>query len=51
MPRLEVPGASLYYETDGSTGDPALLLIHAGIASLRTWDPQVLTAWLNRHSL
>jgi 3-oxoadipate enol-lactonase len=43
MPRLEVPGASLYYETDGSPDDPALLLIHAGIANLRMWDPQIAT--------
>lgn len=43
MPRLEVPGASLYYETDGSPDDPALLLIHAGIAQLRMWDPQIET--------
>jgi 3-oxoadipate enol-lactonase len=41
MPRLEVPGASLYYEVDGSPTDPALLLIHAGIAQLRMWDPQI----------
>jgi 3-oxoadipate enol-lactonase len=41
MPRLEVPGASLYYEVDGSLTDPALLLIHAGIAQLRMWDPQI----------
>jgi 3-oxoadipate enol-lactonase len=43
MPRLDVPGASLYYETTGSPNDPALLLIHAGIANLRMWDPQVPT--------
>jgi pimeloyl-ACP methyl ester carboxylesterase len=43
MPRLEVPGASLYYETDGSPDHPALLLIHAGIATLRMWDPQIAT--------
>lgn len=41
MPQLDVNGASLYYETDGSPGDPALLLIHAGIANLRMWDPQI----------
>jgi pimeloyl-ACP methyl ester carboxylesterase len=41
MPRLEVPGASLYYEVDGSPDQPALLLLHAGIATLRMWDPQV----------
>lgn len=41
MPHLEVSGASLYYETDGHISAPPLLLIHAGIASLRMWDPQV----------
>jgi len=41
MPRLDVPGASLYYETLGDPDSPALLLIHAGIATLRMWDPQV----------
>jgi 3-oxoadipate enol-lactonase len=41
MPHLDVNGASLYYETDGAVSAPALLLIHAGIASLRMWDPQV----------
>lgn len=41
MPHIDVPGASLYYETDGRVSAPALLLIHAGIANLRMWDPQV----------
>ncbi|MBX0299076.1 alpha/beta hydrolase [Cryobacterium sp. 1639] len=41
MPHLTVPGASLYYETDGHVSKPALLLIHAGIANLRMWDPQI----------
>jgi 3-oxoadipate enol-lactonase len=41
MPHLDVPGASLYYETDGHINKPALLLIHAGIATLRMWDPQI----------
>ena len=41
MPRLDVPGASLYYETLGDPESPALLLLHAGIATLRMWDPQV----------
>jgi 3-oxoadipate enol-lactonase len=43
MPTLDVPGATLYYETDGRISDPALLLIHAGIATLRMWDPQAET--------
>jgi pimeloyl-ACP methyl ester carboxylesterase len=41
MPFLDVPGARLYYETDGQISSPALLLIHAGVATLRMWDPQV----------
>lgn len=41
MPHLDVFGASLYYETDGSPGSPPLLLIHAGVATLRMWDEQV----------
>jgi 3-oxoadipate enol-lactonase len=41
MPHLDVNGARLYYETDGPVDAPALLLIHAGIASVRMWDPQV----------
>ncbi len=41
MPTLDVAGASLYYETNGHVSSPALLLIHAGVASLRMWDPIV----------
>ena len=41
MPSLDVNGASLYYETAGHISSPALLLIHAGIANLRMWDPQL----------
>jgi 3-oxoadipate enol-lactonase len=41
MPHLDVPGASLYYEAHGHASQPALLLIHAGIANLRMWDPQI----------
>lgn len=41
MPHIDVPGASLYYETAGHVSSPALLLLHAGITNLRMWDPQV----------
>lgn len=41
MPHLDVSGAALYYETDGHVSKPAVLLIHAGIANLRMWDPVV----------
>ena len=38
MPELDVNGAVLYYETHGHISDPAVLLIHAGVANLRMWD-------------
>jgi 3-oxoadipate enol-lactonase len=41
MPHLEVSGASLYYEVDGSEDRPAILLVHSGVANLRMWDPQI----------
>ncbi|MET0726105.1 MAG: alpha/beta hydrolase [Leifsonia sp.] len=41
MPHLAVPGGSLHWESDGHASAPALLLIHAGIANLRMWDPLV----------
>lgn len=41
MPHLEVPGASLHWEADGHASAPALLLVHAGVADLRMWDPLV----------
>ena len=41
MPHLSVPGAELYYEAEGPASAPAVLLVHAGIASLRMWDPLV----------
>jgi 3-oxoadipate enol-lactonase len=41
MARLDVNGASIYYETDGDPSAPSLLLIHAGIATLRMWDSVV----------
>lgn len=41
MPHLDVPGARLYWESDGHASAPPLLLIHAGIANLRMWDPIV----------
>jgi len=41
MPHLAVPGAELSYETDGPVSAPTLLLIPAGIATLRMWDTQI----------
>lgn len=36
---VETEGARLYYEVDGD--GPDVLAIHAGVANLRMWDPQV----------
>lgn len=36
---VPVPGGSLNAEIDGS--GPAICLVHAGVANLRMWDPQV----------
>lgn len=41
MPHVDVPGARLYYETDGHASAPALMMIHAGVANLRMWDPLI----------
>lgn len=41
MPTLTVPGAELRYESTGRASAPALLLIPAGIATLRMWDEQI----------
>ncbi|MCP2031392.1 pimeloyl-ACP methyl ester carboxylesterase [Okibacterium sp. HSC-33S16] len=49
MPHLDVPGARLYYETDGHAADEPLLLIHAGIATLRMWDPIVAALATNHY--
>jgi pimeloyl-ACP methyl ester carboxylesterase len=43
---LDHNGARLYVETAGSPADPAVLLIHAGVATLRMWDAAV--PWLAR---
>jgi 3-oxoadipate enol-lactonase len=45
---IEVDGGRIYYEVDGS-GSP-LTLIHAGVANLRQWDPQ-LPAFAERHTV
>jgi 3-oxoadipate enol-lactonase len=38
---VETSGGRIYYEVDGEGS--ALTLIHAGVANLRQWDPQILT--------
>lgn len=49
MARFDVDGASIHYETDGDPAAPALLLIHAGIATLRMWDPVVPALAVDHH--
>ena len=34
---IEVPGARLYYEAEGD--GPPVLLLHAGVADRRMWEP------------
>ncbi|RXZ47276.1 alpha/beta fold hydrolase [Agromyces fucosus] len=41
MPTLTVPGAELHYESAGRASAPALLLVPAGVATLRMWDEQL----------
>ena len=45
---IPVPGGRLYYEADGA-GTP-VVLVHAGVANLRQWDPHVPT-WAERHQV
>ena len=40
MTTVEVPGARLTYDTAGNPGDPAIVFIHAGVATRVMWDPQ-----------
>ncbi len=35
---VEVPGARLYVVDEGAPSDPPIVLVHAGIADLRSWD-------------
>ncbi len=35
---VEVPGARIHVVDDGSRSDPPVVLLHAGIADLRSWD-------------
>jgi 3-oxoadipate enol-lactonase len=45
---VEAEGARIYYEVEGN--GPPLTLIHAGVANLRQWDPQ-LPAFAERHTV
>ncbi|MEO5921914.1 MAG: alpha/beta fold hydrolase [Pseudolysinimonas sp.] len=40
MPVIEVPGARLAYDTAGDPAHPAVVFIHAGVATRAMWDPQ-----------
>jgi 3-oxoadipate enol-lactonase len=41
MPEVKFNGAVLHYELEGSLTGPPLVLIHAGVATLRMWDAVV----------
>lgn len=49
MPHIDVPGARLYYESDGRASAPALLFIHAGVANLRMWDSLIESLTRDHH--
>lgn len=40
MPTIEVPGARLAYDVAGDPTHPAVLFVHAGVATRAMWDPQ-----------
>jgi 3-oxoadipate enol-lactonase len=40
MPVISVPGARLAYDTAGDPSHPAVLFVHAGVATRAMWDPQ-----------
>jgi 3-oxoadipate enol-lactonase len=40
VPILEVPGAQLSYDVAGDPADPAIVFVHAGVATRAMWDPQ-----------
>lgn len=40
MPALEVPGATLTWDVAGDPAHPAVLFVHAGVATRAMWDPQ-----------
>lgn len=40
MPIVEVPGARLSYDVAGDPARPAVLFVHAGVATRAMWDPQ-----------
>lgn len=40
MAELEVPGATIRYDVAGDEAAPAVLFVHAGVATRAMWDPQ-----------
>ncbi len=38
---VSIDGGRLYYETHGDPAHPALVMIHAGVADHRMWQPQI----------
>ena len=40
MAVIEVPGATLTYDVAGDSAHPAVLFVHAGVATRAMWDPQ-----------
>lgn len=40
MPIVEVPGARLSYDVAGDPANPAIVFVHAGVATRAMWDPQ-----------
>jgi len=40
VPIVEVPGAQLSYDVAGDPAAPAILFVHAGVATRAMWDPQ-----------
>jgi len=40
VPIVEVPGAQLRYDVAGDPTAPAILFVHAGVATRAMWDPQ-----------
>ena len=49
METVEFNSASFWVESLGSETDPALVLIHSGIASAHMWDPLVVALSVGHH--
>lgn len=49
MAVLEVPGATLSYDVGGDPSRPALLFVHAGVATRAMWDPQFADLAADHH--